>query len=212
MSKKNYPLVIQTAIERLVYFRDNPRILRGRSGTFRAMRPERLDAIILVLKAILQMSVLQFDGTICRIIGDGRARPATVAELSAITGLSERSVWRVLQDLKDLKLLATEKQKIFRSAGGLQVAPCIRMLTKLFWQMVGLLPLFIKGVHYAYKIGRLILHLPFKLVKSKMIDNRIEQFKTATLCWQEKRYKQCYGGGQAKEVCAICHNLCQLMK
>lgn len=207
MKAKNLPRALQIAAQKL------PQVLylhRYGGGRASAMRSDRRDNLILLLRGILETSCLKFDGAAC-IVHDGQARPATVNDLVRRTGMARRTVERCLADLRDMGLLSTGRQIRHRGLdGGFVVSSVLRMLTRTFWDAVGCWSLFVEGVKYAAK-SRLKLVFP-KYRGGKRPKNgggggypafRLTDQITAISC-PYFGDSACAGGYQSASVCSAC--------
>lgn len=140
--------------------------------------------------------------------------------------VNQRTVERIIHDLKDIGLLQSEKQFSRIINGNLTVSAVWRIFTKLFWDMFSLWSLFVESVKYACTHPRLVQNFPLKRVGKKLGDkftrahkitdeqqrqsakNNI-MFKDMCSCPNLKYAKICRGGKKPGEICALCHSLHQ---
>lgn len=146
---KKYPSVIKKALENL------SRVLMSRSLRYalnrrRGMRSQRLDSIQRVLTVLLKRGCFQHDGIAVYILPNGEAVPCTIREIAAEAELSERTVRRCLDDLKDAGFVLVSYQKKCGLNGDiLLVAATLKQFTKIFWQTLGLYSLYVEAVKFA---------------------------------------------------------------
>lgn len=190
----------------------------GRTKGFKAIRTDYAQKCLIVLDVMLQGCCLEFDGGICRVSGN-LARPLTVPEMAALSKINQRTLERILHDLKDMGLLQSEKQFKRFFLGGLKVAAVWRVFTRLFWEKLGLWGLFVESVKYAAQHAHLKLRNPIKSVGKKKKSCSITQEQErqrrlnnerallAVNCPNFKQAKSCSGGLRGAEVCEICHRV-----
>lgn len=153
----NKPAIFQLALSRLSWLIDDMKYARH---TPRAMRPERMDAIFAVLKAMIKLCCLQFNGAACAV-REGWARPITVPELAKLSGLPIRNTERCLHDLTAMCYIDVGKQ--YRSYNNgtpvFVVSGVMRTFTPKFWKLLDLTELFRRSVQYAREKGKEALKL-----------------------------------------------------
>ena len=209
------PRIIPEARARLSSLVYSAYVKFGRSCGLKAMKKDYAEKLIALLDSMLLACIMQFDGKLCRVSGD-LARPYTVPEMATLTGFNQRTVERMIHDLKDLKLIQSEKQFKRLFSEGLKVAAVWRFFTRLFWEKLGLWSLFVESVKYAVHNGKLQPKNPIHLVgKKKTKDQKEEErrksqyenqlFLFMTQCEHRKGEKACSGGFKSAEVCAMCH-------
>lgn len=147
----------------------------GRSRGIKAMKKDYAEKILAVLDVMLQACVLQFDGGLCRVSGN-LARPLTVPEMSHFSEIHQRTVERIIRDLKDMGLIKSEKQFKRLFPDGFKVSAVWRVFTRLFWEKLGLWSLFVESVKYAAQNGKLKLKRPLTKVGPK--KNRIKLLRS----------------------------------
>lgn len=206
----NYPHLIQKALVKINNLLSSAFFRRGRSFGYKAMRSDRMENHYAVLTVMLQGCCLQFDGTLCRVSGSS-ARPLTVPEIASFSEINQRTVERCIADLKDLKLIQSEKQFKRLFPEGLTVSAVLRVFTRLFWEKLGLWSLFVESVKYAQQHAKLKLKRPMKLLGTVVKPDgrrRSQQnnllFLAMTGCQHRKRGKPCSGGHQSAEICDLC--------
>lgn len=211
----NPPAIITLARQKLASLVYSASIRYGRSRRFKAMKKDYAKKVLTVLDSMLQACCLQFDGALCRVSGE-RARPYTVPELATFTELNQRCVERIIHDLKDLKLIQSEKQFKRMFPEGLKVAAVWRVFTKLFWESLGLWSLFVESVKYSCEHGKLKFQNLIKLVGKKKPPDIIREerrrskqknqlFLFMCQCEHRKGEKACTGQHKEAEICALCH-------
>lgn len=189
----------------------------ARTKGLKAIRTDYAQKFIIVLDVMLQGCCLEFDGQLCRIKGN-LARPLTVPEMATLSHINQRTLERIIHDLKDMGLLQSEKQFKRFILGGLKVAAVWRVFTRLFWEKLGLWGLFVESVQYAAKHAHLKLKNPLKSVGKKkarkMTDEEARQrkreltlFPLMANCKHRKHEKACSRCYQTEEVCALCRKL-----
>lgn len=189
----------------------------ARTKGLRAIRTDYAQKFILVLDVMLQGCCLEFDGQLCRVKGN-LAKPLTVPEMATLSKINQRTLERILHDLRNMGLIQSEKQFRRFFLGGLRVAAVWRSFTKLFWEKLGLWGLFVESVKYAAQHAHLRIKNPIKLVGKKkarkMTDEEARQrkreidlFPLMAGCRHRKNEKACDGQFQTGEVCALCHKL-----
>lgn len=146
---KKYPSVIKKALENLSRVLTSRR-LRYALNRHRGMRSQRLDSIQRVLIVLLKRGCFQHEGIAVYILPKGEAVPCTIKEIAAETELSERTVRRCLDDLKDAGFVQITYQKKCGLNGDiLLVAATLKQFTKLFWQTLGIYGLYVEAVKFA---------------------------------------------------------------
>lgn len=209
------PRIITEARARLSSLVYSAYVKFGRSCGLKAMKSDYAEKIITLLDSMLLACVMQFDGKLCRVSGH-LARPYTVPEMATFTGFNQRTVERMIHDLKDLKLIQSEKQFKRMFPDGLKVAAVWRFFTRLFWEKLGLWSLFVESVKYAAHNGKLHLKNSIRRVGKKKSpafaqeERRQSQLNTQRFlsmcqCEHRKGEKACSGNYMAEEVCAMCH-------
>lgn len=189
----------------------------ARTKGLKAIRTDYAQKFIIVLDVMLQGCCLEFDGQLCRVKGN-LARPLTVPEMATLSKINQRTLERIIHDLKDMKLLQSEKQFKRYFPSGLHVAAVWRVFTKLFWEKLGLWGLFVESVKYATAHAHLKLKNPIKLIGEKkarkITDEEARQrkreialFPLMAGCRHRKNEKACNGEYQTDEICALCHKL-----
>lgn len=169
MASASLPFVIQDSLDRLLAFLTSPAVAFGRSGDRkRAMRSDRCDNIVKVVRVMLLGCSLQHDGLICRITRFW-ARPMSIPEIARLAGMTAITVARCIADLVDLELLESGqiKRKSLKT-GQLEVSVGLRNFTDKFWESMGLLEKFKAAKEWAKKNGRRKLVLPFKSISRKV--------------------------------------------
>lgn len=162
------PLLLQKAIDGLSSLLDS--LDYARPDSIRAMRPERKKSLVKLLTYMLRSCSLQNGGTLIAVNGP-YARPKTVKEYAAQSGLSMANVKRCLSDLRALDYLAGSQIKRKNPVNGqLEVTPGLRQFTEKFWRDLGLWDLFQEQVAWAKQHATKKLLLPFRAVKAKMQD------------------------------------------
>lgn len=210
----NPPRIITLAITRLPQLIYSNAFRRGRTRGVKAMKKDYAEKFIILMKSMLMACVMQFDGKLCRVSGD-LARPYTVPEMAQFTDMNQRTIERMIHDLKDLKLIQSEKQFKRMFPDGLKVAAVWRFFTRLFWEKLGLWSLFVESVKYAAHNGKLQPKNPIKRVRKKKppaiaeAERRKRQHDTQLFlfmaqCEHRKGEKACSGNYMAEEVCAMC--------
>lgn len=164
MTTSSFPSPLQLALEALPTLINS--LIYARSGSIRAMRIERQQAIIALLGAMLRSSSLQHDGAIVAVHGLW-AKPKTLQELANQAGLKLDRAKKALQDIYDLDLAIGKQIKRKSKAGTLEVSSGLRCLTKKFWQSLGLWDLWKKSVEWAKERATHKLLIPFKKVSCK---------------------------------------------
>lgn len=158
--KKCLPLLLRLAEMYLPTLGKSPDLLYA-DGRWKAMKCDYLERVMLVMRFLLGVICLQFQGLFCVIHRNRRARPITVAEIAKGTKLPMRVVERILHDLKAAGFIEVRRQRIgCCKDASLLVAPCVRFFTDAFWEAMGLLRLFKDAVAYAWRHGRLRFILP----------------------------------------------------
>lgn len=221
----NFPAVIQNLITRIDYL-VHSRMKYGRSGIYKAMRPERSNSLVILLTDLSKKAVLGMDGVFCKVI-DGVAYPLTVEDMSRISGLSVRNVQRCLHDLADMKYLVSSRQiKRTGKDGNLEVGPVLRRFTEKFWRDAGLYSAFVEAVKYATQNFRLKIAWTFKsIVKAtKAISGALSGNSTDKVPKDKERQRKnaaffeyldcskyhapgCLGGYASAAACALCRKL-----
>lgn len=208
------PRIIPEARTRIASFVHSAYVKFGRSCGLKAMKKDYAEKLITLLDIMLQACTMQFDGRLCRVSGD-LARPLTVPEMATFTEFNQRSVERMIHDLKDLKLIQSEKQFKRMFPEGLKVAAVWRLFTRLFWEKLGLWSLFVESVKYAAHNGKLQPKNPIRRVGKKKsataaeaerrkIQRDNQLFLFMAQCEHRKGEKACSGNYMAEEVCAMC--------
>lgn len=162
------PLLLQKALESISALVES--LSYARPDCILAMRPERQESLIRLLSCMIRSCSLQHGGTLVAVNGP-YARPKTVQEYAAQSGLSIPNVKRCLADLRDLDYL--QGSQIKRKSpidGQLEVTPGLRQFTEKFWKDLGLWDLFQEQVEWAKKHATKKLVLPFRAVKAKLQD------------------------------------------
>lgn len=178
------------------------------------MRCDYAEKFLAVLDTMLQGCVMQFDGALCRVSGN-MARPYTVPEIAKFSDIHQRTVERIIRDLKDMGLIQSKRQFRRLFPDGLKVSAVWRVFTRLFWEKLGLWSLFVESVKYASQHGKLKLKNPIKLVSKKKSPSVVEDdrrrsrqnnllFVAMVGCEHRKRGPNCPGGHQTTEICALC--------
>lgn len=178
------------------------------------MKSDYAEKCLIVLSVMLHACCLEFDGHLCQVSGN-MARPLTVPEIAYFSKIKQRTVERILHDLKDMRLIVAEKQFRRYFPEGLKVAAVWRVFTRSFWEKLGLWGLFVESVKYAAAHAKLKLKNPIKLVgkrKSLSITEKQQRqsrqnnlwFIAMTGCEHRHRARCCPGGYQCTEVCDIC--------
>lgn len=222
-----FPQIIKQALAKLDNLISSEFFRRGRSKGWKAMKYDHAENLKALLVAMLYSCCMQFDGSLCRVSGN-TARPLTVPEMAQFSKLKQRTAERCLADLKDLGLIQSEKQFKRFLPTGLKVAAVWRVFTKLFWEKLGLWSLFVESVKYAQEHSKLNLKLPLKAVTDNALGALMKKTKQRTLFSEEKRRecqrqnalfrqmtqcrhfanaKNCPGGHQVEEICAMCRKL-----
>lgn len=148
---KKYPSVIKKALENLSWVLTSRR-LRYALNRRRGMRSQRLDSIQRVLIVLLKRGCFQHDGIAVHILPNGEAVPCTIQEIAIETELSERTVRRCLDDLKDAGFVQVSYQKKCGLHGNiLLVAATLKQFTKFFWQTLGIYGLYVEAVKFAQR-------------------------------------------------------------
>ena len=161
-----FPLLLQKAVEALSSFVDS--LAHARPDCIRAMRPERKKSLVKLLSCMIRSCSLQHNGTLVAVNGP-YARPKTVREFAAQTGLTVDNVKNCLADLRALDYLSGSQIKRKNLVSGqLEVTPSLRQFTEKFWRDLGLWDLFKEQVAWAKKRARKKLFLPFRAVKAKL--------------------------------------------
>lgn len=150
------PRIITFARAKLSQLVSSVFLLHARTKGLKAMRNDYAQKFLIVLDVMLQGCCLEFDGQLCRVQGN-LARPLTVPEIATLSNINQRTLERILHDLKDMKLLQSERQFKRYFPEGLKVAAVWRVFTKLFWEKLGLWSLFVKSVKYATQHAHLKL-------------------------------------------------------
>ena len=127
--------MLQKASYRLPAFIKSIRTTRP--GLIRAMRPERQNSMIRLLRAMLQSCSLQHDGAICQIY-EKWAKPKTIEELADQAGISYSQATRCMAELRAREYI-TSKQIKWKSGinGQVEVNLSLRFFTSKFWQDLG---------------------------------------------------------------------------
>ena len=127
--------MLQKASYRLPAFIKSIRTTRP--GLIRAMRPERQNSMIRLLRVMLQSCSLQHDGAICQI-HEKWAKPKTIEELAEQAKISFFQAKRCLADLRTREYV-TSKQVQWKSGinGQVEVSLSLRFFTSKFWQDLG---------------------------------------------------------------------------
>lgn len=168
MQTSTLPLLLQKANEVLSSFVDG--LSHARPDCVRAMRPERKNSLVKLLSCMIRSCSLQHNGTLVAVNGP-YARPKTIREYAAQTGLTVVNIKRCLADLRALDYLTGKQIKRKNPISGqLEVTPGLRQFTQRFWKDLGLLDLFSEQVAWAKKRARKKLFLPFRTVKAKLKD------------------------------------------
>lgn len=212
------PRIITEARAKISQLVFSPFFRHGRNRGVKAMKTDYAEKFVTLLDSMLLACVMQFDGRLCRV-SNNLARPYTVPEMAQFTNLNQRTVERMIRDLKDLKLINSEKQFKRMFPDGFKVAAVWRVFTRLFWEKLGLWSLFVESVQYAAKHAHLKLKNPIKLVgkKKKPYSITKEQERQSRLnnqralcaleCSRSRKKKGCLGGFQAPEICEVCRLL-----
>lgn len=166
------------------------------------MRPERKEALVKFLTAILLSTSLQHDGAVV-YLNDRWAKPKTLKELAEEAGISYAQAKRCLALLKEFDFITSKQiKRKNKITGQLEVSPALRCLTRKFWQKIGLWDLYKASVAWAKKHATRALYMPFKAVtfiektaqKAGNIAHSLlnfmqmaaEQEKEANRNWREK--------------------------
>ena len=162
------PLLLTECLASLSDFVSSSFFTFGRSGErVRSMRADRRASLLNVLSVLVRACSIQHEGLFCHL-DKGWARLMTVAEIASYAGICARTVFRCLEDLKDLGLI--ECQQIKRknpTSGQIEVSIGIRRFTPLFWEKVHLKELFKRSCDWAKKHGKRRLLMPFKAIRQK---------------------------------------------
>lgn len=146
---KKYPFIIKKALENLSQVLVSKR-LRYARNRHRGMRSQRLESIKRVLIILLKRGCFQHDGIAVQILSNGEAIPCTIQEIATEAELSEKTVRRCLDDLKDAKFVQVSYQKKCGLNGEiLLVAATLKQFTKFFWQTLGIYSLYVEAVKFA---------------------------------------------------------------
>ena len=216
----NLPRIIPEACAKIASLVSSHHVRYGRSKGLKAMKSAYAEKMIIVLEVMLKACTLQFDGALCRVSG-GFARSLTVPEIAFFSHLPQRTVERILHDLKDMGFLHSEKQFRRYFSGSLKVAAVWRVFTEKFWKLLNLWSLFVESVKYAAQHAHLQLKHPLKTVGKKIggifrkfppITKEQEQqskknnqlFLDMVNCPNRKFAKTCPGGRNPEEICALC--------
>ena len=157
------PLPLQKGIDFVPFFIEF--LSRARIGLIRCMRKERKEALKKFLTVLILSTSLQHDGAICYIT-DTTAKPKTLQELAAEAGISFAQAKRCLALLKDFGYIASKQiKRKNRINGEFEVSPALRVLTKKFWQKIGLWELYQESMAWAKKHCRRYFIMPFKAIK-----------------------------------------------
>lgn len=157
------PLPLQKAIDGLPAFVDS--IAKLRPGLIRSMRSDRKICLVKFLTVILLSTSLQHDGAIC-YINERWAKPKTLEEIAAESGISYSQAKRCLALMKELDFITSKQiKRKNRINGQFEVSPGLRFLTQKFWVAVGLWDLFKANVAWAKKHCRRYFLMPFKTIK-----------------------------------------------
>ena len=212
---KHPPKIITLACQKLPDLVYSSFFRYGRSEGIKAMKCDYAEKFLILLESLLWACVMQFDGKLCRVSGNV-GRPYTVREMSLFTHIHQRTVERMLHDLKDLKLIQSDKQFIRMFPEGLKVAAVWRVFTRQFWEKLGLWSLFVESVKYATRNGNLKFKNPLKWAGKKKSASAKEEekqkskknnqlFLFMSSCEHRIGEKACSGQYMAAEVCAMCH-------
>ena len=213
---KHPPKIISLARQKISDLVHSPFFRYGRSESVKAMKCDYAEKFLLLLDSMLLACVMQFDGKLCRVSGNA-GRPYTVREMALFTNIHQRTVERMLHDLKDLKLIQSDKQFIRMFPEGLKVAAVWRVFTRQFWEKLGLWSLFVESVKYAAHNGKLRLKNPLRWAGKKKPASVAEEEKRKSKkdnqlflfmvnCEHRISEKACSGRYLAPEVCAMCHH------
>lgn len=157
------PLPLQKAIDFIPLFVAS--ITKSRPGLIRAMRSDRQECLGKFLKIILLSTSLQHDGAVI-YLNERWAKPKTLMEIAEEARISFAQAKRCLALLKQLGYITSKQIKRKNKVSGqLEVSPALRVLTRKFWQAVGLWDLYKASVAWAKKHVRRFLHMPFKAVQ-----------------------------------------------
>lgn len=224
LQKKNippkYPQLIQNALTRLPYLIE--KCLYLRPGIWRAMRPERQSALLVLLDGLVRHACLALDGGLVKMAGNA-AMPLTIKQMAGMVNKPTRNVDRTLFDLRALGLLTSSTQIRRKGPYGLEVAPVLRAFTTKFWGMLGLLSQFIAAVKYASENSHIHIAWRFKRVSghgrktaaSPKVDGALLEkerqrnnslFLEFTACL-ERHGTGCLGGYASEDACALCRKM-----
>ena len=213
---KHPPKIITLACQKLPDLVYSSFFRYGRSEGIKAMKCDYAEKFLILLESLLWACVMQFDGKLCRVSGNV-GRPYTVREMALFTHINQRTIERMLHDLRDLKLIQSDKQFIRMFPEGLKVAAVWRVFTRQFWEKLGLWSLFVESVKYAARNGKLRLKNPLRWAGKKKSASVSEEEKRKSRhdtqififmsqCEHRKGEKACSGRYLAPEVCAMCHH------
>lgn len=223
MKRKNqFPQIIQSAILRIESFVQS-RMKYSRPGKYRAMRTERASSLVILLTALCKKAVLCYDGIFCKVINNV-CFPLTVADMTKISGLSQRNVQRCLHDLQDMNYLTASRQmKRPGEDGELEVGPVLRRLTEKFWRDCGLWSAFVAAVKYAVEHARVRLAWSFKKISQKTkalaaalapapdkVPKSDRQRQNAIFMQYldcSSKHPGCLGSYASSEVCSLCRRM-----
>ena len=165
------PLPLQRAVEFIPIFIEM--LAKARIGLIRCMRKERKEALKKFLTVLILSTSLQHDGAICYIT-DKTAKPKTLQEMAAEAGISFAQAKRCLALLKDFGYIASKQiKRKNRINGAFEVSPALRVLTKKFWQKIGLWELYQQSMAWAKKHCRRYFIMPFKAIK--LAEKKLKQ-------------------------------------
>lgn len=169
LAKSQLPLFLSECLKKIPNLVNSALFRFGRSGDrMRSMRADRMDNHIKVLTCLMRSCSLKHDGLFCHI-DQNWERPMMVSEIADYCGLSDKTVFRCMADLKDLGLI--ESQQIKRKnpvSGQLEVSIGIRRFTAKFWELLRVKLWFKNACEWAKKNAKRRLLMPFKVIKQKV--------------------------------------------
>lgn len=213
----NAPLVLRLAHERISRLMQSRAVKYGRKRGNQAMRSDHAENVARVIACNLRSCCLAKNGAFLVMDKDDpymNARVLTVPDVEYFTGgMCEKTIDRAYKTLFELGLQTKSRQIKRRTADGIEVSPVVRSFTPKFWEILGLLGMYLEALKDA--LHNVKVRFTFKLIKSakgqaeaeKRFD--LEVLQTFGCCKFRRRWAdggKCYGGPHGR-ICTRCKML-----